>query len=191
MKAEVKRLKITLNLAVCLTLTLLLLFVTACDDQSVAEYYIDYYPDVEESPSKSLTLIRADSDSDVLYLLVDVYDITDGPIYSISFDLVFRDWIMEYAGYEEGTYFESSGDVVYQVGLDSGDSSRLIVGITLTGEAVPVDGSGFLMYLTFRPRRLGTCPFAFENTQIRGNTGPAGDPITGISWYGGYAKVRQ
>jgi hypothetical protein len=191
MKAEVKRLKNILKLANCLILTLLLLLVAACDDVTHDEYFIDYYPDVEDSPSKSISLMRADSDSDVLYLVLDVYDISGGPIYSFSFDLVFRDWIMEYVGYDTGTFLERSGDVVYQVGLDSGDSGRLIVGVTLTGDAEPLEGSGTLMYFTFRPRRLGTCPFALENTQIRGSNGPAGDPITGIPWFGGYAKVRQ
>lgn len=154
------------------------------------EFIVDFVPDVVEPDDNSVFLVRFDSDPDVLGLAVTAANITAGPIHSIYFDLVFRDYVLRYDSFEPATLLEQAGDVSYQVGIDSQDPSRLIVGITLLGDTTIEAGSeGAVIYLYFKPERLGTCPIVLENGWFVNSGDPDGQKLTGLAWYGGHAYV--
>lgn len=163
--------------------------ISGCGEADTDDFVMDFYPDSETPGSNSVTLVRISSDPQILVLGVDAVDITGGWVYSAGFDLVYRDWILDYVGYEPGNFFETSGPATYQVAPDSGDPGRLVVGISLTGQTGAIDNDGTFIYLKFRARRTGLCPLNFENTMLKDGSAPAGNPITGVAWYGGYANV--
>ncbi len=176
---------------ICMIAVMLPIF-TGCDEGSSEdfEYYIDFTSDIFEPDDNSMYLVRFDTDPDVLGLAVTASNITAGPIHSIYFDFVFRDYVLRFDSYEPSTLLEQAGDVTYQVGIDSQDPSRLIVAITLMGDAtIDAGAEGALIFLYFKPERLGTCPLTFENAWFINSGDPDGQKLTGIAWYGGHAYV--
>ncbi|MBN1550343.1 hypothetical protein JW979_02690 [bacterium] len=164
---------------------------SACDDPVMDPYTIAFFSDNEVPTENTISLIRASSTGDILKLAVDAYSITNGVVHTVYFDLVYRDWIMEYIGYEPGDFLEQAGSVSYFIDQDSQDPDRLIVGVTLLGPELYVQGNGVVVFLKFRPRRLGTSYYEFQNMGMRDINGIHGNPITGISWFGGVAKVSR
>ena len=188
---------ITMNRAIYNKSKRLLMFTAAlclshligCSDGSLYKYAIDYVPDIAYPSENTISLLRQIADSDdILRLGVNVREITNGDIHGIYFDVVYRGRVMEYIGYDEGELFEDYQDVFFQIGEDAKESDRLVVGVTLSGSEQISDADAVLLYLKFKPRRVGICPFTYERTGIvNGN----GSKVTGVAWLGGYASVTD
>jgi len=163
-----------------------------CDDKvDPLDYIITYIPDRDNPPDNTIALMWMDSEDDILLLAVDAYNITHGNVHSLYFDLIFRDELMHYVSYEIGGTLEEVGEVSYQVALDSQDSGRLVVGMSLIGNVSIETLNDIVIILRFEPDRTGTCPFWFENANLLDNDGAEGQPISGISWYGGHAFINK
>jgi len=164
--------------------------IAGCDDEiAFFEYDVTWTADNPAPGKNAVTLISVLSDPDELLLAVDLYSIENGPTHGVYFDLVFRDEVMRYGGYEPGGLLEDAGYVNYQAAIDPQDPGRLIFGISLTGNVEVDAADGAVVYIRFIPRRSGTCPVTFENARIMTAESGGTRPVTGISWYGGYATI--
>ena len=172
-----------------LILLLLTTIILSCEDSTQRDFAIDFSGDIVSAPDNSITLSRADSEVDELMISVDINNLSSGNAHSFYFDVRFDNSIMTYSDFQKGVFLEKGGGVTYQVGLDSMDSNRLIVGISLLDPGSSSTGDGTLVLLRFKPTNLGFCPFEILNTWIRDNQGTQGVILTGISWYGGSAQV--
>lgn len=164
---------------------------SGCDDSIDRSFIIDYTSDSSSSADNTVGLNRVDSDPDLLILAVDAVSITSGQIHSVVFDLTFDPSIFQYKSYEIGEFLEDGGAVSYMVSTESQDSGRLIIGISLLGAAHSVSGSGTFIYLQFEPLTFGSSSLSFDNATILDASGLGGNPLTGISWYGGFAQVSK
>ena len=170
---------------------LVIIALVGCDDAIEHSFIIDFYPDATDPGSKTVSLNRIDSDPDELVVAVDANDITSGAIHSVAFDMTFDPALFKYKTYEIGEFLERSGTVSYMVSTDSQNAGRLIVGVSLLGSQNAVSGSGVFVYLHFEPLTFGSCSLLFENASVRDGSGFGGQPLTGISWYGGFAQVSK
>lgn len=162
-----------------------------CDDEYTEfEYGLAWTADYDYSEQNAVVLTPDFIETDDLVLIVDLVSINNGLTHGLYFDVVFRDEVMDFTGFEPGTVLENSGQVNYQMALDPQDPGRLIVGISLVGQLAVESANGPAVYLTFEPSRTGTCPFSFENARILTSEGAGTVPVTGISWYGGYATIE-
>ncbi len=162
-----------------------------CDDATERDFVIAFYPDATDPGTNTVSLSRIDSDPDELVIAIDANDITSGPIHSVAFDMTFDPALFKYRTYEIGEFMERAGAVSYMISTDSQNPGRLIVGVSLLGAQNAVSGSGVFLYLHFEPLTFGSCSLLFENASVRDGSGFGGKPLTGISWYGGFAQVSK
>ncbi|MBN1296642.1 hypothetical protein JXA80_07660 [bacterium] len=163
---------------------------SGCDDDvALYDFEIAWTSDNPYPGDNNVTLFAASSDPDELLLAVDLYNITNGPTHGVAFDLVFRDEVLRYIGFEAGSVLEPMGSVMYQASLDPQDPGRLIVGVSLTGNMTVENADGPVIFLRFGPRRSGTGPVTFENARILTAESNGTYPVSGIAWYGGYATI--
>ncbi|MBN1880333.1 hypothetical protein JW823_09515 [bacterium] len=163
-----------------------------CDDSvETYDYSISWTMDNQSPGSNSVFLASTDSEPDELILAVDLNTISNGSVHGAYFDLVFRDEVLFFDDILDGNVLEPAGSVVYNAALDPQDPGRLIVGVSLLGDTIVTDASGVLVFVRFLPLRSGTCPVGFENARILTADNGGTYPVTGISWYGGYATVLE
>jgi len=167
-----------------------IVILSGCDSKvTTFDYDVSWTTDNPSPGSNSVILLSVLSDPDELRLAVDLYDVINGPTHGIYFDLVFRDEVLNYNGFEIGELLEEVGPVNYQAALDPLDPGRLIVGISLTGDLSLENADGAVVFIRFKPSRAGTCPVTFENARIMTAENGGTRPVTGVAWYGGYATV--
>lgn len=107
-------------------------------------------------------------------------------VYGAAFDVDFDSSKMIFDSYVAGSFLENGGNTVsYQVGLQSGNSGKLIVGISRQGNVSGVTGSGTIVTLKFKVTSAGS--LAFSNSAIMD---PSNQVISGISWSGGTVTVQ-
>lgn len=124
------------------------------------------------------------SSGDILAIDIKSNNISSN-VYGAAFDVDFDSTKMTYNSYVAGSFLESGGNTVnYQVGLQSGNSGKLVIGISRQGVVSGVSGSGTLVTLKFRV--TGNSSVAFSNYDLRDSSNQA---ILGISWYGGTVTV--
>jgi len=165
---------------------------SGCDsnDPTGSSFTAVFYPDTSTPPANSISMQAARNNAQRIHISVHAQDISNGKVFGAAFDLQFRPVILEYIGYEPGEFLESSGrQVLYQVAVEDGNPGRLIVGISLVGDAEGVTGTGALITLKFKAIAADISPMTFSNNVLLDNTPPGGNPITGIAWYAGRAQV--
>lgn len=172
--------------------SLILAGLSGCnEDVESFNYSISWTMDNLSPGTNSVLLAESDSDTDELRLAVDLNSITNGPTHGIYFDLVFRDEVFYFDSFEKGFLLEEAGTAIYSAALDPQDTGRLIVGASLLEDKRLENADGVLMYIVFKPLRSGTCPVGFENARIVTPDNGGTVPVTGVSWYGGYATVLE
>ncbi len=174
-----------------MVLTLLFSAIGCDDDVKTFDYSISWTMDNLSPGSNSVFLASNDSEPDELVLAVDLNTISNGLVHGAYFDLVFRDEVLFFKGFTEGSVLESAGSVVYSAALDPQDPGRVIVGMSLVGESSVQDADGILISIRFQPIRSGTCPISFENAKLVTAQNSGTYPVTGVSWYGGYATILE
>jgi hypothetical protein len=165
---------------------------SGCDDSIVTNNLSFTWTMDNPSPGTNTVFLAAtSSDPDELRLAVDLNSISNGPAHGVFFDLVFRDEVLSYSGFLKGSVLETAGSPVYQVALDPQDPGRLIVGVSLLNDASVENADGVLMQIRFNALRSGTSSVSFENAKIMTAENGGTIPVTGVSWYGGYATVIE
>lgn len=186
-----KKMSIRMSMLVLMYLAFLNGF-SGCDDDVVSyDLSITWTMDNPSPGTNSVFLAQVSSEPDELKLAVDLNSITNGLTHGAYFDLVFRDEVFAYSGFSEGIVLETAGSVLYQVALDSQDSGRLVVGVTLLEDAAVENAKGMLIVFRFTALRSGSSSFSFENAKLMTPEKGGTIPVTGVSWYGGYATVIQ
>jgi len=129
----------------------------------------------------TVSAARQSSSGNTVTLAVNVTDTNN--IYGAAFDLVFDPSVAQFVSWSAGSLLETGGQSVNYI-VDQPSSSRLVVGISRTGNAPTVNASGTqpLVRLTFRAIQTGSGALAFQNAALVDNQ-PADLP--GISWAGG------
>lgn len=125
------------------------------------------------------------SSGNILAIDVNVNNVSNN-VYGSAFDVDFDSTKMTYDSYAAGSFLESGGNTTsYQVGLQSGNSGKLIVGISRQGAVNGISGSGTLITLKFNV--TGNSSVAFSNYELRDSSNQT---ISGITWYGGTMAVQ-
>ncbi|MGB3975772.1 MAG: hypothetical protein WBM02_07865 [bacterium] len=179
------------SLFILLSLVFLNSFSGCEDDIVTSDLTITWAMDNLSPGTNCVFLAQVISEPNELKLAVDLNSITNGLTHGVFFDLVFRDEVFTYSGFSEGAVLETAGPVVYQVALDPQDSGRLVVGVTLLESAAVENAKGILLTFRFTALRSGSSSFSFENAKIMTPENGGTLPVTGVSWYGGYATVIQ
>ena len=168
-----------------LTILVLMLGVMACsssnDDDSSSSGSTTFTADTSSAPANSVYLELESQNNDTIVLAVKVKDLSN--VYGIWFNLNFDGSIFNYAGSAEGSFLNQGASTFF---FATGKSSTVVVGLSRQGDASGVSGSGTLCKLTFDGIKEGTSRFDFA---LNSAAAPDGNPIGGISWFGGTATV--
>jgi hypothetical protein len=125
------------------------------------------------------------SSGDILAIDIKANDISSN-VYGAAFDVKFDSSKITYDSYVSGSFLESGGNTVnYQVGLQSGNSGKLVVGISRQGPVSGISGSGTLVTLKFKV--TGISVVVFSNNVLKDSSNQT---ISGINWYGGMVAVQ-
>jgi hypothetical protein len=163
-----------------------------CDDSiTFYDLGVSWTMDNPNPGSNTVFLAAVTSEPDQLVLAVDLNEITNGMTHGAYFDLTFRQEVLYFDGFNEGSVLETAGPVVYQAALDPQDSGRLIVGVSLLEDASVENANGVLIQIRFKALRSGTSSVVFENARLMTAEKGGTVPITGVSWYGGFATVVE
>ena len=101
------------------------------------------------------------SSGDILAIDVKMNNLSSNA-YGAAFDVDFDSTKMTYNSYAVGSFLEQGENTVnYQMGLQSGNSGKLVVGISRQGGVGGVSGSGTIVTLKFRV--TGNLSVAFSN----------------------------
>lgn len=105
------------------------------------------------------------------------------PVYGIAADLDFNPNVLRFEGFDRGVFFESGGDVNYQIKTAPGNLGRLIIGVSLLGARPGVTGSGLVLRLRFTILEgTGGSTITFSNAfAVAAN----GQPIPTVAFAGG------
>ncbi len=168
------------------------IFALGCDDSiTFYDLGISWTMDNPSPGTNTVFLVSVPSEPDELILAVDLNRITNGLTHGAYFDLTFRKEVLYYDGFIKGSILETAGPVVYQAALDPQDPGRLIVGVSLLEDAAVEDARGVLILIRFKALRSGTSSVVFENARLMTAENGGTIPITGVSWYGGFATVVE
>lgn len=189
---DIKKTKIGRKWSYMVMFLIAVIGVSGCEDSIVTyDLSITWTMDNPSPGTNTVFLAAASSEPDELRLAVDMNAISNGPAHGVFFDLVFRDEVLSYNGFLNGSVLETAGSPVYQVALDPQDPGRLIVGVSLLGDASVENADGVLLLIRFKALRSGTSSVSFENAKIMTVENGGTIPVTGVSWYGGYATVIE
>ena len=111
-------------------------------------------------------------------------------VYYTAFDVEYDPDIIEYLSAEEGSYMNQNGadDTLFEIALEDGIPGRLSVGVSRTGTAPTVSGSGPLLTLTFRATAPGNTTLSFTNP--RGFRDETDQEATVDTWKEGTITVQ-
>ena len=111
-------------------------------------------------------------------------------VFYIAFDVEYDPDVIEYLSAEEGSYMNQNGadDTLFEIALADGIPGKLSVGLSRTGTAPAVSGSGPLLTLTFRATSPGTTTLSF--TDPRGFRDETDQEATVDSWKEGTITVQ-
>jgi hypothetical protein len=99
-----------------------------------------------------------------------------------SFDLTYDPALVEFINWERGALLGSDSTVL----VDSSTPGLLVAGATRNGGVgQDVPGSSTLLRLDFRALAPGSSQLVFEEIELTDDTPPSGQPIAGITWFGG------
>lgn len=136
--------------------------------------------------SNSVYMAKNDELSSGDTLAIDIKTSNVSNVFGAAFDMDFDSSKMTYDSYAAGSFLESGGSTVnYQVALQSGNSGKIVVGISRQGAVSGVSGSETLVTLKFKVS--GNSSVTFSNYELRDSSNQS---ILGISWYGGTVVVQ-
>ncbi len=109
------------------------------------------------------------------------------PVYGIAADLDFDPNVLRFDGFDRGVFFESGGEVSYQVKTAPGNLGKLIIGVSLLGVRPGVTGSGLVLRLRFTILEgTGSSVLTFTNAfAVAAN----GQPIPTVAFAGGQVST--
>ena len=163
----------------------LALMTTACDKKPVDPTAIILFSGSTPG-NNSVYMSRNSSLSSGNTLSVDIKVNNVSNVYGAAFDVDFDSSKMTYDSYSAGSLLESGGNAVsYQAGLQSGNSGKLIAGISRQAGASGVSGSGILITLKFKV--TGNSAISFSNNSLKDSTNQS---ISGVTWSGGTVTVQ-
>jgi hypothetical protein len=107
---------------------------------------------------------------------------------SASFDLTFDGSLVRFISHDPGSVFESGGDS--PIYLVTGQTDRVVVGISRSGSAAAVNVSGSMpmIRLLFEAQRAGSASLAFEGSNLFGTPQGGGTlppPLPNLTWSAG------
>ena len=124
------------------------------------------------------------STSDIFAVDVKVDNVTG--VYGAAFDVNFDSTKMMYSNHAAGSFLEQGGNTVtYNAATQSGNSSKLLVGISRQAGATGAAGSGSLVTLKFNVTSGGS--IAISNSELKDSSNLL---ISGITWTGGTVTVQ-
>lgn len=125
------------------------------------------------------------SNGDTLAINVTVNNLSN--VYGIGFDIDFDSSKLSYDGYVSGNYLEKGGNTVnYIITTQSGNSGKLIAGISRLGSVGGISGSGMMVTLKFKVVSAGSTSLTFSNNVVMDSSNQS---IPGITWNSGLATI--
>lgn len=147
---------------------------------------ITFTADSSSPGSNTVYMTRNSSESSGNTLAVDIKVNNASDVYGAAFDVDFDSSKMTYSTYSNGSFLEQGGaSVSYQVATQSGNSGKLVVGISKQGAVSGASGIGTLLTLKFNVS--GGTDIDFSNNQLANSSGSS---ISGITWSGGTVTVQ-
>jgi len=139
-----------------------------------------FTPDVANPTDNSISLAQKSVQGDLITLRVTLKSLPT-PSSGAAFDIEFDPNLVSFVTFAPGSFYETTGTVNYQAGLQMGTNNRLVVGITQ--QAGPgATGSGPLIELQFKALKNGNSALTSTNNNM---IDQSGNLIPGIIWSGG------
>ena len=139
-----------------------------------------FISNVANPPDNSISLVQKSAQGDLITLSVTSKSLAT-PSSGAAFDIEFDPNLVSFVTFVPGSFYETTGTVNYQAGLQMGTNNRLVVGITQ--QAGPgATGSGPLIELQFRALKNGNSALTSTNNNM---IDQSGNLIPGIIWSGG------
>jgi hypothetical protein len=174
-------------------MTLVIATLAGCSgDDTTSSYTAYFYPDNTSPHDNSVSMQEGSRSGLSFHVLIDATEIDVSAVGYIDFGLRFCGEYFEYRNFSKGNFLEQQGSVDYTVTMDPGDPGLLHVTASLEAEVEGATGSGTFIELKFAGLKEGEdkiCPFTFEQQRLLDKAPPEGRLVTGISWFGGKARV--
>ena len=136
---------------------------------------------------KTVNMVQNSSISNGDTLAIDVLVNNLSNVYGAGFDVDFDPSKLIYAGYVAGSFLEKSGDTVnYIITTQTGNSGKLIAGISRLGSVGGVSGNGKIVTLKFKVVASGSTSLSFSNNVLMD---AANLSIPGLTWNSGLATI--
>jgi hypothetical protein len=140
--------------------------------------------------AREINLVEYQSSGNLLTVEVRATAVDD--VRSASFDLSFDGSKVRFISHDPGSLFESGGDS--PIYLVTGQSDRVVVGISRSGTAssVTVSGSTPMIRLLFEAQNAGSAALAFEGANLFGTPVGGGSPpaLPNLTWSSGYILAQ-
>lgn len=164
-------------------------FIPSCGKNSNNNKSIMFTSDNPNIGENTIYFVQGQVSDDTVELLLMASNIIVDRAYGLAFDIDFEPSILQYLSFSEGSYLEDKGKVKvnYLAALQSNDKSKLVVGISQLGRKAGVEGTGIIASFKFRALKEGSSKLTFSNNLIKN---PAIQTISGISWVGGFIRIK-
>jgi hypothetical protein len=136
--------------------------------------------DEPQPGNATVAMAESSRSGDVVTVRIDV---RAADVFGGAFDVTYDASNADFVGWSAGSLLEQGGNAPnYTVALSQ--NGTVVVGASRTG-ATGVAGTGqSIVNLSFRVRRSGTFPVAFQNATLYGDQNPP-QPIGGVVWHAG------